>query len=213
MQLRAEYDSWAETYPAVAHNPIMRAEQAIVEPLLRRLAPRRAIDVGSGSGRYQGLLTSIGAFAVGVDFSFGMLSKGRGARVCADARSLPIRSESAELVNASLMVGDISDLGGWMHEMARVLAPGGHLVYSDFHPTWTELGWQRTFRDSDGAMHELPFQPHTIDQHRAALAEARLTLHTLREPRLADDRDRAVRSFRARWGDPAVLVILHATKR
>lgn len=213
MQLRAEYDSWSDTYPAVAHNPVMRAEQAVIEPLLRRLAPQRAIDVGSGTGRYVELLTSLGALAIGVDFSLGMLSKSRGPRICADARALPIRTAAVDLVNASLMVGDIVDMVAWTREMARVLAPGGHLVYSDFHPTWTQFGWQRTFRDADGVMHELPFHPHAIDQHLGALAEASLTLQSLREPQLLDDRDRSVRAFRARWGDPAVLVVVHATRR
>jgi malonyl-CoA O-methyltransferase len=213
MTLRAEYDTWAETYPAVAHNPVMRAEQAVVEPLLRRLSPRHAIDVGSGSGRYLELLTAIGASAIGVDFSFGMLSRGHGTRVCGDARSLPIRSASVDLVNASLMVGDIADLGGWTREMARVLVRGGHLVYSDFHPTWTRFGWQRTFRDADGATHELLFQPHTLNQHRCALADAGFALQFLQEPVLIDEPDRAVRAFRARWGNPAVIVVLHATKR
>lgn len=213
MQLRAEYDSWSDTYPAVAHNPVMRAEQAVIEPLLRRLAPQRAIDVGSGTGRYVELLASLGALAIGVDFSLGMLSKSRGPRICADARALPIRTAAVDLVNASLMVGDIVDMVAWTREMARVLAPGGHLVYSDFHPTWTQFGWQRTFRDADGVMHELPFHPHAIDQHLGALAEASLTLQSLREPQLLDDRDRSVRAFRARWGDPAVLVVVHATRR
>lgn len=222
---RAEYDAWAETYPAVAHNPVMRAEQTIVEPLLRRLAPERALDVGTGSGRYLDVLASIGATGVGIDFSMAMLARsaraqarhvGRGGLrygVLADAQRLPIRSGAVDLVNASLMVGDVDDLGAWTREMARVLEPGGHLVYSDFHPNWTHLGWRRTFRDAAGAMHELPFVPHSMDQHLGALADAGLALQFLREPGLSDERDRAVRSFRRQWGDPSVVVVLHATKR
>ena len=227
VDVRAEYDAWADTYPAVAHNPVMRAEQAIVEPLLRRLAPQRALDVGTGSGRYLDLLASIGARAVGVDFSMAMLTRRAGLRtdarrgspegprytLCADARRLPIRSRAVDLVNASLMAGDVDDLPAWTREMARVLAPGGHLVYSDFHPNWTHLGWRRTFRDAAGTTHDLPFVPHSMDQHLGALADAGLALQFLREPGLADDRDRAVRSFRRQWGDPSVVVVLHATKR
>jgi malonyl-CoA O-methyltransferase len=214
----------------------MRAEQAALEPLLRRLAPRRAVDVGTGSGRYLDLLTSIGTTAVGVDFSMGMLTRSKSSpvsrpgpsgpgsrrvpktgpalrRVCGDARVLPIRSASVDLVNASLMVGDIDDLFAWTGEMARVLAPGGHLLYSDFHPNWTRFGWRRTFRDAEGALHELPFVPHTLDDHRRALAAAGLTVTVAEETHLIADRDPAIRQFRHRWGDAAVLVVLQAAKR
>ena len=214
--VRAEYDAWADTYPAIAHNPVMRAEQAIVEPMLQRLSPRRALDVGSGSGRYLNVLASIGARAIGVDFSMRMLSRSAGVRalhVCGDANRLPIRSESVDLVNASLMVGDVRDLHSWAREMGRVLAAGGHLVYSDFHPVWSEHDWRRTFRDAAGATRELPFEPHTIAQHLDALAMAGLTVNRVDEGRLVGSFDRAVREFRARWGDPAVVVVLHATRR
>lgn len=215
--IRAEYDAWADTYPAIAHNPVMRAEQAVVEPLLRRLAPRRALDVGTGSGRYLDVLASIGATGVGIDFSMAMLTtrsiRSRPSRLCADARRLPIRSRIVDLVNASLIVGDVDDLAAWTCEMARVLAPGGHLVYSDFHPNWTHLGWRRTFRDAAGTLHELPFVPHSMDEHFGALADAGLALQFVREPGLADERDRAVRSFRRQWGDSSVVVVLHAMKR
>jgi malonyl-CoA O-methyltransferase len=233
---RVEYDAWAQTYPAVAHNPVMRAEQTVVEPLLRRLAPRRAVDVGTGSGRYLDLLIAIGATAVGVDFSMAMLTGGGspeglryrygvtrsaglqacprpGHRVCADARALPIRSASVGLVNASLMVGDIDDVFAWTQEMARVLEPGGHLLYSDFHPNWTRFGWRRTFHDASGAMHELPFVPHTVDEHRHALAAAGLTVAVVNESHLVAAGDRAIQDFLHRWGDVAVLVVLQATKR
>ena len=39
---RAAYELWAETYPAVAHNPLMRAEQSVVEPVLARARATRA---------------------------------------------------------------------------------------------------------------------------------------------------------------------------
>ena len=210
---RSEYDAWAETYPATAHNPVMRAEQAVVEPVLRRLSPRRALDVGTGSGRYLDVLTSIGASAVGVDFSMRMLTKSRGSRVCADARRLPIRSASMDLVNASLMVGDVDDLAAWAREMTRVLVSGGHLVYSDFHPNWTRFDWRRTFRDAGGATHEIPFEAHALETHAEAVVDAGLTLRTLRECPLVDVGDDAASRFRRQYGDAAVLVIIHATAR
>ncbi len=38
----------------------------------------------------------------------------------------------------------------WIAEAARVLARGGHLIYSDFHPEWSVAGWRRTFTGEDG---------------------------------------------------------------
>src|SRR4029077_1770953 len=74
---RTAYDLWADTYPASAHNPVMRAEQSVVQPLLARTRSSRALDVGTGSGRYLPLLRATGArVVVGVDFSIGMLRAG-----------------------------------------------------------------------------------------------------------------------------------------
>ena len=113
------------------------------------------------------------------------------------------------------MVGDIADLGGWTREMSRVLAPRGHLVYSDFHPSWAQQGWSRTFRSLDGTMHDVSFNPHAIDDHLAALEQAGLRVRTIREPRFSSSREvpaSAVREFRRRWGNPPVVVAFHAVK-
>jgi malonyl-CoA O-methyltransferase len=210
---RAAYDLWADTYPAVAHNPLMRAEQEVVEPLLAQIRPVRALDVGSGSGRYIPILCASGArFVLGIDFSLSMLARSVGRRVCADACRLPVKRAAFDLINASLMVGDVGDLHAWMREMARALAAGGHLVYSDFHPSWAELGWSRTFRTAAGAMHGVSFHAHTIDDHLAALERSGLRVRAIREPRFKDDSDPGVKMFRRRWGNPRVVVVFHAVK-
>jgi ubiquinone/menaquinone biosynthesis C-methylase UbiE len=95
--------------------------------------------------------------------------------VCADARRLPFARRSFDLVNASLTVGDVVDLHAWTAEMARVLGRGGHLVYSDFHPSWTQHGWKRTFRDRNGETNELAFAAHSIEDHLVALEARRLS--------------------------------------
>ena len=72
--VRTAYDIWADTYPGVAHNPLMRLEQEIVESILMTLQPSRALDVGTGSGRYLPILKRTGAArVVGADFSMAML--------------------------------------------------------------------------------------------------------------------------------------------
>jgi malonyl-CoA O-methyltransferase len=215
---RAAYELWADTYPAVAHNPLMRLEQSIVELMLGQIRATRALDVGSGSGRYLPLLEATGASRiVALDFSFAMLARGTGERrVCADACRLPFRRAAFDVVNASLMVGDVADLRGWACEMARVLSRGGHLVYSDFHPSWAQRGWSRTFRAADGSDYDVSFHPHTIDDHLEALEQAGFEVRTIREPRFStrmSNEDAAVKAFQRRWRNPQVVVVFHAVKR
>jgi malonyl-CoA O-methyltransferase len=218
LSARDAYERWAASYPPLAHNPLMRVEQDVVEPLLAHIRARRALDVGTGSGRYVPLLKATGASIVlGVDFSLAMLRRGMASpgRVCGDACRLPFRRAFFDLVNASLMVGDIADLGGWAREMARVLATGGQLVYSDFHPSWAQRGWSRTFRSADGETHDVSFNPHTIDDHLSALEQAGFDVRTIREPRFKPSRgeEPAIRAFRRRWGNPQVVVVFHAVKQ
>ena len=178
MALRATYDRWAETYPPAAHNPLMRAEQAAVSRRLDNIRAMRALDVGTGSGRYMPLLARTGAHTViGAHLWLGMLrSNHEGHRVCADAYRLPLPAQAFDLVNASLMAGDIRDLPRWLEELARVLTPSGHLLYSDFHPEWDRRGWQRTFRDADDRVWTLPRASHHPHEHLDAMARAGLTL-------------------------------------
>jgi malonyl-CoA O-methyltransferase len=211
------YELWADNYPPFAHNPLMRLEQEVVEPVLAHIRAARALDVGTGSGRYLPLLEATGAAVLGIDFSLAMLRRGATARtsVCGDARRLPFRRSAFDLVNASLMVGDIEDLGGWAREMSRVLSIRGHLVYSDFHPSWAQQGWSRTFRSADGVMHDISFNPHSIDAHLEALANAGLRVRTIREPRFGASRtasEPSIKEFRRRWGNPPVIVAFHAVK-
>ena len=199
---REGYAVWADTYPPRPHNRLMAAEQEIVEPIIRLARPKRALDVGTGTGRYLSLLRAAGAnFIVGVDLSLPMLQhrQCQTPRVCGDACQLPFADGQFDLVCSSLMAGDVADLGPWITEATRVLAPGGHLVYSDFHPSWSSQQWRRTFRSADGRQFELSYYPHAIDDHLERLERAALEIRAIREPRIAG---RAT----------PIVAIFHATK-
>jgi malonyl-CoA O-methyltransferase len=203
---QAGYALWAASYPPHPHNPLMEAEQSAVAPMIQAASPTRALDVGTGTGRYLPLLASAGAtLIVGLDLSMPMLGcqLQRRPRVCADACRLPFPASSFDLICSSLMVGDVADLGAWIREATRVLAPGGHLVYSDFHPTWKQAGWRRTFRGSDGRHYELPYFPHTLEEHLARLEEAALVVRTIREPRVESRRAPMVIAFHASKPGPS----------
>lgn len=195
------YALWAPTYPARPHNPVMEAEQSVVAPIIAAARPTNALDVGTGTGRNLALLADAGARRiVGVDISLSMLAQAATGRVCADARRLPFPDASFDFVCSSLMVGDIEDLPSWIEEVVRVLTPGGHLVYSDFHPAWATRRWRRTFRSVDGRKFELMYFPHGIEDHLRGLERTGMVVRTIREPRVI--------------GRPApVVVAFHAVKR
>ncbi len=210
---RDAYALWAERYPARPHNALMRAEQGAMSLLIATTSPARALDVGTGTGRYLPLLAAAGArFVAGVDLSMAMLRQQESGRplVRGDACCLPFRAASFDLITASLMVGDVADLEGWTAEMARLLTPGGHLVYSDFHPIWMAEGWRRTFDAPGGRRVEVLYHPHALDDHLRLLESAGFDVRALREPR-------AVRGGRARLtrrdAEVPVVVVFHAVKR
>jgi malonyl-CoA O-methyltransferase len=213
--LREAYALWAPSYPSAAHNALMRTEQRVVGAAIARTQPARALDLGTGSGRYLTELAAAGAtLIVGLDFAPEMLARAPrcGHRVCGDARELPFAAKSFDLVNASLMAGDVDDLSAWTRELASVLDSGGHLIYSDFHPSWQQNGWRRTFQAPDGRGIDLPYVPHTIGDHTHALRSAGLALVSCVELPLEDNEDADTAAFRRRWGNPPVLVVVHARK-
>jgi hypothetical protein len=103
------------------------------------------------------------------------------------------------------MVGDLADLGPWIAEATRVLAPRGHLIYSDFHPAWSAQNWRRTFRAADGRRFELSYFAHDVDDHLAHLEGAPLIVRTIREPRLPSHAAPVVVVFHAVKHGPETL--------
>lgn len=100
--------------------------------LLRELAGRpirRVIDVGTGVGALCRDLRVVcpDAWQLGIDRSPGMLRLAPLdlVRAVADARALPLRAESADLVLCLFMLFHLDDPGAGICEARRVLRPGG----------------------------------------------------------------------------------------
>jgi malonyl-CoA O-methyltransferase len=142
-------------------------EHRMLLPWIERFRPRRTIDVGCGTGRWAAPLS-----AIGIDISPSMLAiaagkPGLGGRlVAADATALPIRTASADLVLCTLTLGHVSNPLVALHELSRILEPGGSLILTDFHPRAAAEGWRRTFR-SGGQVYEIENHPYTLDELRA----------------------------------------------
>lgn len=211
------YDLWAASYPPLPHNPLMRAEQASLLALWPEVRDFRALDLACGSGRYALLLQERGArCVVGCDLSAGMLARAPLAhRVRADMSQLPFAAASFDIVVCGLAVGHAPSLDAWMAEAARVLAPGGTLVYSDFHPDAARAGMTRSFTDAAGMRHELVHALHDLDAHVVAAGRAGLLLNASRELRVGREFRESFRgsdAFYARWDGLAVVLALRLVK-
>ncbi len=203
LSVEEAYARWAPNYPPCAFNRLMELEEGAFLELLPDVRGRAVLDLACGSGRYLKILRERGASpAVGLDASAPMLNRARTVApdlVRADLLSLSLCPCAFHLVAFALAAGHVRDLGRAMCEIRRVLAPGGILVYSDFHPLGSMLGWKRTFRGDDGGEYQVRHYTHLYSDHVAACAAAGLRIEEVREPRI---------DFGDRWRNyPAVLVI------
>lgn len=203
LEVKEAYTLWAATYSPSAHNPLMELEQRAMLELLPNLTGKVVLDLACGSGRYLDLIIARGASRViGLDLSPHMLARVQ-KKSCylmqADLRWLPLANSSFDVVVCGLAVGHIANLSGVMVEIGRVLAPDGLVVYSDFHPLASLMGWKRTFRAENGLQYAVQHHTHLYADHYAACRAAGLLIEDIREP---------VIDFAHKWrGYPAVMVI------
>jgi malonyl-CoA O-methyltransferase len=201
LEPQAAYAIWAATYPPYAHNALMTLEQQTVLSLLPDVAGRTAVDAGCGSGRYLRELRDRGARSIGVDLSEPMLARARAITrhvVRADLCALPIDSTSVDVIVCGLALGDVPNLEITLVEMARVLRPGGCVVYSVVHPVGGSTGWSRTF-EAQGRVMAIDGYWHSAEEHRQACDAAGLTITAWAEPRLTES------------GPPVALVVRAST--
>jgi len=186
--VRSGYARWAGSYD-VPKNPLIHAEQPVVHSLVDSLPPGRALDAACGTGRHLRHLRDRGHQAVGVDASPEMLEVARAAMPGADLRlgdltALPVETGSMDLAVCALALTHCEELTAPVAELARVLAPGGRLVISDFHPFQLMVGGNAFFFDANGRAGYVRSYPHTHAAYFAALTSAGLQVTRCLEPPL-----------------------------
>jgi malonyl-CoA O-methyltransferase len=168
--VRHAFGRAAATYEAHA---VLQAE--VGTRLLERLdgvelKPDRVLDVGSGPGRGAVALRARFAHAgiVALDIALPMLRAAAAhageppsfARVGGDAEALPFADAAFDLVHSNLCLQWCDDPGLAIAEFARVLKPGGLLLFTTFGPaTLHEL--RAAFAAADATPHVGRF----VDMH------------------------------------------------
>src|SRR6187402_522018 len=167
------FDRASESYDAAA-----ALQEHVRNDLVDRLAelkqtPQTILDLGAGTGHASRALKRAHprALVVAADIAPGMLARARAQsrwlrrfeRVRADAYSLPFRTGSFDLVFSSLMLQWCDDLDVVFAEIARVLKPGGVLLFSTFGPgTLAELREAWSASDAPGNHVNHFFDPHAL---------------------------------------------------
>ena len=216
---QSAYRRWARTYPPRPHNALMEVEHATVLALLPEVRGQIVLDAGCGTGRYLRELGDRGARVIGIDLSPAMLDRARGLTrrlARADLRALPFDAMSIDLVVCGLALGDVAELELALSEIARVLRPGGRVIYSVVHPGGESAGWSRTF-EGEGRQWAVDGFWHSLDRHRQACASAGFTIDEWREPEIAcPERGEFAGTPDAptrRANQRAVLVVLASVRR
>lgn len=159
----ARYDAAAVLQKTVQADSLERLDVV-------RLAPRRILDLGCGTGGASRLLRARyrGAQVLSADLALPMLHRQRAGlawwrrslRVCADAEALPFAARSFDLIYSNLMLQWCHPPEAVLTEVARVLRAGGLFSFTTFGPD--------TLRELRGAWGQVDEATHVstfVDMH------------------------------------------------
>ena len=187
------YRLWAPTY--AAETAISFLDEDLARALVPPLDGKRLLDAGCGTARRIGCVAA--EHAVGVDASIDMITAGgTRAAAAADVRALPFAAATFDVVWCRLVLGHLADAEPAYRELARVCRPGGALFVTDFHPDAVAAGHRRSFRDGEGAVHEVEHYVHGARAHIAMAECAGFSVSTRRDGKIGP----SVKPFYARAG-------------
>ena len=169
-RVRSAFGRSARDYDAAAVLQARVREELLERLDMVRMVPAVALDLGAGTGHASIALKRRyrSSQVVAVDLAEGMLREAgrrqtllrRFRRVCGQARALPLREASVDLVFSNLMLQWCQDPDAVFRECRRVLKPGGLLTFTTFGPdTLSEL--RRAWAAADAHTHVNRF----IDMH------------------------------------------------
>jgi SAM-dependent methyltransferase len=212
---REAYDLWAPFYGTSVQNPLTRAEDAVMRAAIGRAPAGAALDIGTGCGRWLDTLTARVGSVIGLDVSREMLEHAPAEfkRVQGAAECLPFAAASFDVVVSSLTIGHVVDLMDWAREVARILRPGGMLVYSDLHPACEHAPWFTTFTLPDGRTYGVRHHWRPMLQHHDALESAGFEVALIEEVPLAGPPPVGLTRWRHRWTGRPVVVVFTAYLR
>jgi ubiquinone/menaquinone biosynthesis C-methylase UbiE len=132
------YDRFAAGYEAQRHHGYHRLVDELELELVRKYgAGRDVFEAGCGTGLLLREAASFARSAVGLDLSRGMLApaRDRGLRVVQGSLTeVPLPSASFDLVYSMKVLAHVPPIERALHELTRLVRPGGHLLLEFYNP-------------------------------------------------------------------------------
>lgn len=209
---REGYDRWAASYDAY-DNPLVALEQPVVTAMIGDPAGLAIADIGCGTGRHAAALAQRGAHVTGVDGSPGMLAELRRKAPSVTVAlhdihgGIPLPDAGFAVVLCCLVLEHVGDLDAAFAELARICAPGGHVIVSDLHPEQTRRGVHARFRESETVKREIAGHHHSISAYVMAALRAGLRIDTLHEHIVGDADLPGSRSVDKYRGEPLLFAM------
>ncbi len=180
---RQGYAIWAESYDK-GRNPLIEAEEIVLEELIGSLPISSVLDVGTGTGRYALQLARRGARVTAVDQSPEMLAlaqqkaKAEGLHIDFHLASLdndlPLAANQFDFLVCALMLSHIPDLASAARKFHDHLQTDGYLLLTAFHPDIIAHGWRTNF-DQAGISYGLPNVLRTRESYLETLVATGFT--------------------------------------
>jgi malonyl-CoA O-methyltransferase len=166
------------------------------------------LDLACGTGRYGLIARDHGARTViELDNSPEMLRANPLRHITlSTTEAMPLPGKSADVVICGLALGHLPRLVPTLHEISRVLKPGGCALISDFHPFLFLNGQRRTFTAPDGTTYAVEHYPHLYSDYQWATQQTGLTIEQVIEPRLGQDAAVRFADDTTATGTPVVIV-------
>lgn len=155
-ELAKLYDDWSETYDSD-----MQELGYIYPAIMGGLAARyvlnpsdRILDAGAGTGLLGHVLSVLGySNLIAMDMSEGMLAKARARGVYTQlvnamlGKPLPFEDASVSTIVAAGVFTMGHAPSSSFEELARVLKPGGHLIFTSGIAVWKDMGFGAKLED------------------------------------------------------------------
>ncbi len=178
------YLAWAPLYDA-DDNPLVAVEGPAMQAWIQTIRGAFTLDLGCGTGRHTISLLESGSRITATDQSDAMLSIARSKLASSPVNwvlgsiggGLPFRNGAFETVLMSLVADHLKDIRRPFGEIARVLAPGGELLFSVLHPDRTEAGETARFiNPATGLRQPVETYHHSKESYIDAAGRAGLSL-------------------------------------